>query len=110
ERNSRDPRGAERKLVRFVEDDLVRLRIPLKENLDEERGTVRPVPRPAAAILADHPDLPEDQRRAGIEVPVLEQETGRFVTLAPALGRVETDLGEEQVLGRDGGVHRGRET
>ena len=83
-------------------------RVQLEQSLDEERqpGQVGLVDRIRAT---EHAHLPEDEHGSRVDDRLPREEVGRLVALAAARPRVDAEVGEQAVLGRDAGQHPGLE-
>ena len=84
-------------------------RVELEQALDQERQASH-ARRRVEAPFADEADLPQDHDRAGVDRPPPNEEVGRLVALGAGGSRIDAEVGNEAVLGRDPGQHSRAET
>src|SRR6266508_2446009 len=88
----------------LVQDHLVIRPVAVLKELGQHRKPGDAWLHPSSS-QSDTRDLPKDQRGARVESPPEQQKVGRFEALASPDPRVDTEVSEQTVLGRDAGEH-----
>src|SRR5207247_7953477 len=89
-----------------VDERAVVARVRALEVLDED-GDVRTGRAGRHPELADHADLPQDERRRGVEAAPVDDELRRLVALETGHPGIDPEVGDEAVERRDGRQHAG---
>lgn len=89
----------------FVQIDHMVGRVDLAQPRHHDRHRRQVIGRALVVPVGQHADLPQHHRGRRVDHPAVQQEIGRLVALAALGRRIDAQIGEQAVLGRDAGQH-----